>query len=418
LVRYTLTIENTSSVAVSGLHLIDTPPMGFSYVDGSLQVLDADGIGGVAGVQPLRITGVDIPADGSVTIHYLLRVGAGIGGGEHTNTAQVFLGTSPASNQAQATVTSGSDPDFEQALLLGSVFNDANANGMQDEGERGIPGVRLATVEGLIIETDAYGRFHLEAVEVPNADRGRNFIVKVDAATLPPGSEFTTRNPLVKRVTQGLPARFDFGVKLPSGEIEGGEKQVEMRMGEVFFAPGSAEISAQYLSAIEAMAAQVREHGGAEVVITADGESNVLAMDRAMALRKAMEAVLTPEELRSLTISVRTEVNTADGLIAGIAEWPLLGTVLFDTDRATLKPQYAPLMAKIADIVQQFKGTRVVITGHTDKRASDEYNVELGMRRARTVYDAILQHISPELREQFRVDLSNDPAAPAGNTEK
>ncbi|MGO4700629.1 beta strand repeat-containing protein [Dyella sp. 2RAB6] len=81
--------------------------------------------------------------------------------------------------------------------------------------ERGIPGVRIGTVEGNLIETDAYGRFHLEGIDVPNMARGRNFIMKVDPATLPPDSEFSTPNPQVKRITQGIPARFDFGVKLP-----------------------------------------------------------------------------------------------------------------------------------------------------------------------------------------------------------
>jgi len=37
--------------------------------------------------------------------------------------------------------------------------------GIQEEG---IPGVRLATVEGLVIETDGYGRFH-----IPDVDGGR-----------------------------------------------------------------------------------------------------------------------------------------------------------------------------------------------------------------------------------------------------
>jgi uncharacterized repeat protein (TIGR01451 family) len=84
--------------------------------------------------------------------------------------------------------------------------------------ERGIPGVRIGTVEGNLTETDAYGRFHLEGIDVPNMARGRNFIMKVDPATLPPGTGFTTPNPQVKRITQGIPARFDFGVKLPAGQ--------------------------------------------------------------------------------------------------------------------------------------------------------------------------------------------------------
>ena len=88
--------------------------------------------------------------------------------------------------------------------------------------ERGIPGVRIASVEGLLIETDQYGRYHLEGIPGGN-DRGRNFILKVDPATLPPGSVFTSENPRVRRITAGVPTRFDFGVTLPAGDVEGGQ---------------------------------------------------------------------------------------------------------------------------------------------------------------------------------------------------
>ena len=80
--------------------------------------------------------------------------------------------------------------------------------------ERGIPGVRIGTVEGLMIETDQYGRFHVEGIAVGTNPRGHNVIVKVDPTTLAKGAVLTTSNPLVRRVTPGLPVRFDFGVHL------------------------------------------------------------------------------------------------------------------------------------------------------------------------------------------------------------
>ena len=121
--------------------------------------------------------------------------------------------------------------------------------------ERGIPGVRIASVEGLLIETDQYGRYHLAGVPGGAWERGRNFILKVDPSTLPAGAQFTTDNPLLRRITPGVPVRFDWGVNLPEQAIEGGHEQVELEMGEVIFAPGSAEVRAQYRPVIEAMAA-------------------------------------------------------------------------------------------------------------------------------------------------------------------
>jgi outer membrane protein OmpA-like peptidoglycan-associated protein len=273
-------------------------------------------------------------------------------------------------------------------------------------------------VEGLIVETDALGRFHLEGIDVEHLGRGRNFIVKVDPATLPVGAKFTTRNPLIKRITQGLPARFDFGVQVPDNAIDGSTQQVELQIGEVLFAPGSAELGADAGPALDAMAEQIRGRSGGEVVITANGEREALAMDRALVVREALQSRLTAEQMQGLAISVRTDVDAADSLVVGFAQTPVLGVLLFDTDQASIKPQFRPLIEKMAQAMVELQLTRVAITGHADRRASDKHNQALGLRRAKAVYEALLPHLPVALREQVRVDISNDPAAPAGATEK
>src|SRR5690606_8206553 len=411
LVRYTLRIENTGRVDLVDGTLIDTPPAGFTYVDGSMTVADRDGAGRLAGTYPIRVDQLDIAAGETATITYLLRVGAGVRPGVHTNSAFVEQRGGPISNVATAQVQLVGDPLLDESLIVGTVFDDRDRDGWQDsatmddvrvqggflpaayvsnsttvdrgngpvpepdasspmlhgiaigkvEGrqsdadpverrqvvvsqllnspeftddftlttkqgvtlrmdatgstriergagdaakgltaaeptverrvskvengyrvdyvignagvdERGIPGVRVATVEGLLVETDQFGRFHLVGIEGGRWERGRNFIMKVDPATVPPGSEFTTDNPLLRRVTPGLPVRFDFGIKLPDGLIEGGTEEVELQLGEVFFAPGSAEVRKQYEPVIEAMAGKVREYQGGEVVIDANGD--------------------------------------------------------------------------------------------------------------------------------------------------
>jgi len=57
---------------------------------------------------------------------------------------------------------------------------------------------------------------------------------------------------------------------------------------------------------------------------------------------------------------------------------------------------------------------QAAVVGHADKRGSDTYNVALGLRRARAVYDAIVEALPPEVRSKLRVDVNEDPAAPAG----
>jgi uncharacterized repeat protein (TIGR01451 family)/fimbrial isopeptide formation D2 family protein len=281
--------------------------------------------------------------------------------------------------------------------------------------ERGIPGVRIASVEGLLIETDQYGRYHLAGVSGGAWERGRNFILKVDPSTLPAGAQFTTDNPLLRRVTPGVPVRFDWGVKLPEQVIEGGTEQVELEMGEVFFAPGSAEVREKYLPVIEAMAAKVRQYQGGEVVIQANGDSQGLAFERANAVKAALLDKLDAASARGLVVSARGSVDDPSSMIVGVDEGgALLGTVLFDTDKSNIRPEFAPLLDKVAAALEKMGGGSIAIVGHTDVRASHAYNLALGMRRAKAVYEALAQRLSPQVRANVRVEASNDPTAPVG----
>ena len=110
--------------------------------------------------------------------------------------------------------------------------------------EEGVASARLATPEGLVVVTDAMGRYHLAGIEGARFDRGRNIAVKVDAAFLPDGTRFTTENPRVMRVSQGITERVNFGVQLPSGS-ESGESTAIARLPEdYFFMVGVANVTA------------------------------------------------------------------------------------------------------------------------------------------------------------------------------
>ncbi|WP_299874013.1 hypothetical protein [uncultured Cocleimonas sp.] len=102
--------------------------------------------------------------------------------------------------------------DFDNATIIGKVFHDENNNGIQDTNEYGIPGVRLATVSGLLLETDGYGRYHIPDNKI-NPKLSRNFIVKIDAASLPTGSIIQSENPRVVRLTNGSLNKINFAVQ-------------------------------------------------------------------------------------------------------------------------------------------------------------------------------------------------------------
>ena len=102
-----------------------------------------------------------------------------------------------------------------QPSLIGKVFNDTNGNGYQDIFEEGIAGVRLATVTGLIIQTDGQGRYHVPDALGETQSWGRDFIIKLDQTTLPQGTMVTTENPRVIRFSNSGLNKANFGVRLP-----------------------------------------------------------------------------------------------------------------------------------------------------------------------------------------------------------
>ena len=117
---------------------------------------------------------------------------------------------------------------------MGKVFADENRNGVQDDEERGIGGVRLATARGLIATTDQYGRFHITCAVTPREGRGSNFVLKLDDRTLPSGYRLSTEPVQIKRATRGKALRFDFGASI--------YRVIGLDLADAVFEPGTAEM--------------------------------------------------------------------------------------------------------------------------------------------------------------------------------
>ena len=61
------------------------------------------------------------------------------------------------------------------------------------------------------------------------------------------------------------------------------------------------------------------------------------------------------------------------------------GGILFDVDRAELRPEAQAELTKLAGILQKYDDTNIMIEGHTDATGADQYNMDLSVRRASSV---------------------------------
>ena len=59
--------------------------------------------------------------------------------------------------------------------------------------------------------------------------------------------------------------------------------------------------------------------------------------------------------------------------------------VQFDFDKASVKPEYYADIEKTANFLKAYPDTKVELEGHTDSIGTDEYNMDLGRRRAASV---------------------------------
>jgi outer membrane protein OmpA-like peptidoglycan-associated protein len=59
--------------------------------------------------------------------------------------------------------------------------------------------------------------------------------------------------------------------------------------------------------------------------------------------------------------------------------------ITFDFDRAELKSEFRPVLDNLATTLNEYNQTRIEVTGHTDSKGTDAYNMTLSQNRANAV---------------------------------
>ncbi|MCB9530584.1 MAG: DUF11 domain-containing protein [Myxococcales bacterium] len=240
IVTYTVTVRNGSGSDLiydaaadrGGIRIVDAIPSTFRYVDGSATATRRDLSNGQT--QPISAWGtgelllefgsvhdgvigpMDLPADTEIELRYFLVVGSSADPGQrYRNRVDVRAADTDTviSNVDYVDVRIEYDPVFDQGVLLGRVFCDADGDGRVDRGEAGLPSARVFLDSGYYADTDLDGRFHFGEI-----DPGLH-LVKLDDRTLPPGSTIISDEARAFNVTRGLPAVIDFAVSCTENRV-------------------------------------------------------------------------------------------------------------------------------------------------------------------------------------------------------
>lgn len=112
------------------------------------------------------------------------------------------------------------------------------------------------------------------------------------------------------------------------------------------------------------------------------------------------QAEVPPQRL-AITRSLLAELHARQTAQQAISI-DLPADVLFDFDKADLRPDALPTLQKAAELIQSYPRAPLRVVGHTDSKGSDGYNDTLSQRRSQAVAHALQERTGRSVAAQGR----------------
>ncbi len=280
IVPYTIRATNVQG---DTFYIRDIMPPGFQYVTGSAR---ANGVAITPAISGQTLTFNPLTRDektSSIEIKLKLIAAVTSKTGKFVNKAEIIdTNSGNVAGRAEATVTIKEEHVFDCSDIIGRVFDDLNGNGYADDGEPGLPGVRLVTVNGRIITTDDKGRFSVPCADVPKDNIGANYILKLDPKSLPAGYQLTTENPRMVRVTPGKVVKLNFGAQ--------GTRNVQLDIRKDAFIGNGIGLAPKWVTGLDRLVTILKKSKGNLDIVYRCGVYAPIADQRLEALEEAIKA--------------------------------------------------------------------------------------------------------------------------------
>lgn len=88
---------------------------------------------------------------------------------------------------------------------------------------------------------------------------------------------------------------------------------------------------------------------------------------------------------------------SVDFILASITKPVVIDNIFYDFDKATLRPESKTALDEMAQVLRDNPNVTIEMASHTDRKGSEQYNIDLSSRRARSVIDYLISvGISPD----------------------
>lgn len=106
-----------------------------------------------------------------------------------------------------------------------------------------------------------------------------------------------------------------------------------------------------------------------------------------------------PIDLQFRAVDLQFRVEDVKGAVQALAmketktevKIELSGDVLFDFDKADIRPEAEPALQQVREIITPYPKAHIAIDGYTDSKGADAYNLRLSEKRAAAVKSWLVQ---------------------------
>lgn len=81
-----------------------------------------------------------------------------------------------------------------------------------------------------------------------------------------------------------------------------------------------------------------------------------------------------------------------DFILASLSKPNIVENIFYDFDKATLRPESTESLDALVELLKDNPNITIEMASHTDRMGSEEYNIDLSQRRAKSVIDYLIEH--------------------------